>query len=193
MRFRILHYDTLDSTNNLALQLARQGAQEGTVIVAQYQTQGRGRFKRRWMSPRGKGLLFSVILRPNLKASQVSLLTHVAGEAVAQVLKERFRLLSTLKKPNDVLVRGKKIAGILTEASTGGDRQVEFVVVGIGLNVSTGRKDMVRKGTSVYLEVEEKVDPRSILEAILATFAEKYGSLVKRRPEKPEFVESSLR
>src|SRR3989338_6962384 len=184
MNFRMLHYDTLDSTNNMALSLAREGAQEGTVVVAEYQTRGRGRFKRRWLSLRGKGLLFSMILRPKLRAFQASLLTYVAGESVAQVLKERFGLLAKLKKPNDVLIHGKKIAGILSESTTGYRQQVEFVVIGIGLNVNTERKDLVRKGTSIYLEVGKKVDLNTVLEGILKSFAERYAPIVKKRSQK---------
>src|SRR3989338_3252756 len=172
MPFRILYYETLDSTNNLAMTFAKEGAEEGTVVVAEYQTKGRGRFNRKWVSPRGKGLLFSVILRPSFPASSASILTHLAAQSVAEVLKMDFNLPAKLKKPNDVLVNGKKIAGILTESSTI-RRRIEYVVVGIGLNVSTGRNHF-KGATSVSLETGQKADKNQILDRILAVFWAKY-------------------
>ncbi len=179
MRFRILHYKTLDSTNNLAVSFAREGAEEGVVVLSDYQTQGRGRFKRRWQSPRGKGLLFSILLRPNLKSSSASILTHLAAQSIADVLKKDFKLPVKLKKPNDVLVNGKKITGILTESSAYHQR-VEYVIVGIGLNVSTARKDLLKTATSIYAETQEKADMGEILESILKVFKTKYSEVNQR-------------
>ena len=176
MNFRILHYNTLDSTNTLAIKLAREGASEGAVVVSDYQTHGRGRFKRRWISPRGTGLLFSIILRPDLKPASAAILTHLAAQSVAEVLKEKFKLEAKLKKPNDVLIGGKKIAGILTEAS-GNQHDLDYVVVGIGLNVNGRRKGMMRSATSVYLEVQKRVDKEVILTKILSIFQDKYEHL----------------
>lgn len=172
MAFRIVYYETLDSTNNLALTFAKEGAREGTVIVAEYQTKGRGRFNRKWVSPRGKGLLFSVILRPSLSASSASILTHLAAQSVAEVLETDFNLPAKLKKPNDVLVNGKKIAGILAESSTI-QKRIEYVVVGIGLNVSVGR-DHFKGATSISLETGQRADKNQILDRILSVFWAKY-------------------
>ena len=183
MKYRILHYDTLASTNDLALSFARQLACEGTVVVSDYQTHGRGRFRRRWISPRGKGLLFSIVLRPNLKASSAPILTHLAAQSVAEVLKRRFHLPAKLKKPNDVLVGDKKIAGILTEASGAQDR-LEYVIVGIGLNVNSSHRELLRKATSVYLETGQEVEKKPLLEEILSTFLSKYNK-VKGKQELP--------
>lgn len=177
MDFRILYYETVESTNDLALAFARDGAEEGTVIAAEFQTQGRGRFKRKWISPRRKGLLFSVILRPLLPASSASILTHLAAQSVAETLQKDFNLPAKLKKPNDVLVGGKKIAGILTESSTT-QRQVEYVVVGIGLNVNTGRSQLLRSATSIAIETGQKADKNAILDRILALFLAKYEEVV---------------
>src|SRR3989338_7714076 len=120
MNFRILHYKSLDSTNDLALRLAKEGAEEGTVVTEEYQTKGRGRFKRRWTSPHGAGLLFSVILRPKFKMSRAPFLTHLGARAIQTTLQARFGFEVKLKQPNDVLVAGKKIAGILTESTGSG-------------------------------------------------------------------------
>lgn len=176
MNFRVLHYKTLDSTNNLARILAEQGASEGTVIVADYQTRGRGRFRRRWYSPRGVGLLFSVILRPRLQSSQASILTHMAAQSVRLTLDEEFRLGATLKRPNDVLVRGKKISGILTEAS-GEQRRLSHAIIGIGLNVNTMAKDLLGRATSIYLEKGRKFELVPILDSILSHLGKMYSKI----------------
>ena len=167
LQFKIVHYDTLDSTNNQALAFAREAAPEGTVIVSNYQTHGRGRFKRHWISPRGKGLLFSVILRPQLKTSSASIITHWSAKAVADVLRQKFNLSAKLKKPNDVLVGGKKIAGILTESS-GYGQNLEYVVVGIGLNVNHRRKDLQSEATSIYVETGRETEMDGLLIELLS-------------------------
>ena len=176
MAFRILYYETVESTNDLALQFAKEGAAEGTVIAADFQTKGRGRQKREWISPRGKGLLFSVILRPALSASSAPILTHLAGEAVAEALKKEAGLACTLKKPNDVLVGGKKIAGILTESSGTGDR-IDYVVIGIGLNVTTEKRHLLKTATSIWVEIGKKVAKEALLTQILSLFWAKYGKI----------------
>src|SRR3989338_5250452 len=105
MRFRILHYQTLDSTNTCAKELAKAGAREGTVVFADYQTKGRGRFRRRWHSPKAKDLLFSVIVRPNhMKAGALSIVTQLAAMAVRDTLASEYAVTSKIKRPNDVLI-----------------------------------------------------------------------------------------
>lgn len=193
MNFRILRYDTLDSTNNLALQLARDGAAEGTVVTCEFQTKGRGRFKRRWYSPKGKGLLFSIVLRPQLNAQAASILTHLAAQSVAEVLKERFGLAARLKRPNDILVNGKKIAGILSESSSYHTR-LDYMVVGIGLNLNTPRKGLLRTATSVSLETKRDVkEKHEVLTEILSAFRSKYEAVnLSRRKmgrQKPRFLQ----
>lgn len=173
MNFRILHYDTLDSTNNLAISFARNGAMEGTVIVSEYQTKGRGRFNRSWQSARGKDLLFSFILRPKLKASGTPILTHLAAQSVLETLISKFELVAKLKKPNDVLIQGKKICGILTESSAT-KQNMDYVVVGIGLNVNSEKKDLIDLATSIRIETKKKVDKAPLLIDILERFRTKY-------------------
>ena len=176
MRFRILHYTTVDSTNNLALSFAREGVQEGTVVVAEYQTHGRGRFKRRWTSPRGENLLFSIVLRPKFESSRAPMLTHLAAQSVAEVLKREFQLPLKLKRPNDVVVGGRKIAGILTE-SRPYYQCLEYVVVGIGLNVNSRRRKLVKKATSIYDETSKKAEKQRLLLQMLEAFRIKYELL----------------
>lgn len=186
MHFRILHYNTLDSTNNLAIHLAREGAREGTIVVSEYQTHGRGRFQKRWRSPRGKGLLFSIILRPEFKSSSAAILTHLAAQSVVDVLRQEFNLPAQLKKPNDVLVRGKKIAGILTESSAY-HQSLEYVVVGMGLNVSTPRKDLLKVATSISLETQKKPEKDKILEKTIKVFRAKYLEAIQSSRTRQKF------
>ena len=176
MRFRVLHYKTLDSTNRAAREFAEGGAEQGTTVVAEYQTHGRGRFNRKWHSPRGKGLLFSIVLRPNWSMAAAPIVTHIAAQSVRDVLQDVCGLNAKLKRPNDVLVGSKKIAGILTE-STGAKRKISYVVVGIGLNVNTGSKDLVSGATSIYRESGKKYTLQPILEKILVMFRKRYLAL----------------
>lgn len=178
MNFRILHYDALDSTSDLALTFAREGANEGTVVTSDFQMKGRGRFDRKWSSPRNKGLLFSLILRPQMKPLQVPILTHLAAQSISEMLSARFHLPAKLKKPNDVLINGKKICGILTESSTL-RQKLEYVVVGVGLNVNSETKELMDSATSIRVEIKKKVEQDPLLLDILDRFNQKYMGIVE--------------
>lgn len=172
MSFRILHYKTLDSTSDLAKTFAEKGAAANTVIVADYQEKGRGQFDRTWQSPRGKDLLFSIILRPNrVKANALPIITQIAAEVIRDVLRSEFGFKATIKKPNDVLVGGKKICGILTEGSTQGG-WVGYVILGIGLNVNSTKKELLRTATSIKVLSGKMYDQKLILEKILSKWSE---------------------
>ena len=128
-------YESIDSTNLCAMEMARNGAQEQTVVMAQSQSHGRGRLGRAWVSPSGQGLYVSIILRPQLAPEHLSQMTLVAGVAACRAIDIEAGISTMIKWPNDVLVDGKKIAGILSE-STGLSPQVKTaVVLGIGINV----------------------------------------------------------
>jgi BirA family biotin operon repressor/biotin-[acetyl-CoA-carboxylase] ligase len=132
---KILHYFTADSTNTLALGLASGGAAHGTVVVAEEQSAGRGRFGRTWYSEKCSGVYLSIILRPPLAPSAAPILTLMAGLAVHQSVADVTGLTPDIRWPNDVLLGGKKVGGILTEMSAELDR-VHAVVLGIGLNAN---------------------------------------------------------
>jgi BirA family transcriptional regulator, biotin operon repressor / biotin---[acetyl-CoA-carboxylase] ligase len=123
------------STNDVALELAAQGAPEGTLVVAENQTQGRGRNRRVWNSPPGENLLFSLILRPPWPADHASLITLLAAVAVARAVRIDAQTPALIKWPNDVYIHNAKVAGVLTEMKTQGER-VQSMVCGIGLNVN---------------------------------------------------------
>lgn len=140
MTGRLIIVQEADSTQDLARDMARRGGPEGTAVMAIRQTKGRGRAGHSWISPAGKNLAMSVMLRPRLRPDEAPLLGLVAGVAVAEVIELKGVGRALLKWPNDVLVQGKKIAGILSEASLRGD-VVEFAVIGIGLNVNADLAD----------------------------------------------------
>ena len=183
MHLRILHYKTVTSTNDVALEFANAGASEWTVVASEFQSKGRGRWTRRWSSPRGKGLLFSILLRPRLRPSSAGILTHLAAKSVAEALKVQVGLAAKLKRPNDVLVGGKKIAGILTEAR-GNGKSMDYVVVGVGLNVSSRRLDIPAEATSIYLETGLQTERDGILNEILGAFRRHYEQLVAHDGQK---------
>jgi BirA family biotin operon repressor/biotin-[acetyl-CoA-carboxylase] ligase len=147
------------STNDWARKLASQGAAEGTVTIAETQTHGHGRVGRKWVSPPG-GLWFSLILRPNLRSAEAVKLTFVAGLAVAETLDEQYGLRAETKWPNDVLVNGRKVCGILGEVCTTG-KEVNAVVLGIGINANLAERvlpESIRAGaTSLETELKREI------------------------------------
>ncbi|OGW80160.1 MAG: biotin--[acetyl-CoA-carboxylase] ligase [Omnitrophica bacterium RIFCSPHIGHO2_02_FULL_45_28] len=173
MKFRILHYGLLDSTNNLALILAKEGASEGTVVCADYQSKGRGRFDRKWVSPRRKNLLFSVILRPCVKVSRAPLLTILAAQVLVDVLTRKFGLPAKIKRPNDVLVNQRKIAGILTE-SAATSNSIDHVILGVGLNVNSKKRELLKAATSIYEETKRISNREELLNSFLSEFEGRY-------------------
>jgi BirA family biotin operon repressor/biotin-[acetyl-CoA-carboxylase] ligase len=155
----IQSFETCTSTNDLAKALAEEGAEEGTVVLAGEQTEGRGTKGRSWHSPRGKGLYASVILRP--KQLDISLLPLMAGVACAEALLRAAGLEVRLKWPNDILWRKKKLGGILCESGFLGNAVV-YAVLGLGLNVSQKKRDFPEElrpsATSLQLILHKEVD-----------------------------------
>ena len=133
---KIFYYAQVDSTNQIAHQLAEQGALNGTTIIAEEQLKGRGRLGRSWFSPPQGGLWFSIILTPhNRNPAEIPPITLVTAAVIADLLKEKFNLPVDVKWPNDLLIHDKKICGILTETKVI-DNKINYLVVGIGLNVN---------------------------------------------------------
>ncbi len=174
---KIHSYQSLGSTNSTAWQLAEQGAPEGTLVVADRQTAGRGRLGRSWHSPPRVGLWFSLILRPEVELTQAPGLSLLTALALAQTIGSHCGIEAKIKWPNDCQIAGKKVAGILTELSSELDR-VNFVIVGVGLNVNQTRSDFPRalrsKGTSLALESKHKCHRAEILALFLKEFEHFY-------------------
>jgi len=178
----ILFLNEVDSTNRLAKELAMHGAPEGMVVIAETQTRGRGRLGRKWVSPIG-GLWFSIILRPNLHPAEAVKLTFLAGLAVAKVLSERLGLKVETKWPNDVLVNGRKICGILTEMSTARET-VNFVVVGIGINVNFDVENVLpealrKTATSLESELGRKIQLEELFRILLEELENLYEQFIR--------------
>ncbi len=160
MKFKIEKHKLVSSTNALALRQTEEGAAEGLVLVADYQEKGRGKLGRKWVSPPGKNLLFSLLIRPPIRAHRAPLLTQTACRSVAQVLKRDYGIGSTFKRPNDVMVEGKKICGVLIEASSGSNGHLHGAVIGVGLNVNADSKDLVPEAISMR-EITKKAHSRT--------------------------------
>ena len=133
-------FDTIDSTSRFAKHLAAQGKPEGTLVYAEHQTAGRGRWSRTWDSPRSHGLWFSLVLRPKKRCRSLTCLTLLGATSVARVLERAAGVKVLVKWPNDIYVQGKKLAGILTDVSQN-QRDVLYAVMGIGVNVAQSEDD----------------------------------------------------
>ncbi|MEO5802076.1 MAG: biotin--[acetyl-CoA-carboxylase] ligase, partial [Verrucomicrobiota bacterium] len=149
------------STNDVVEKLARDGVKEGVVVFAESQTKGRGRLGRKWISPVGKGLWFSVLLRPDLRPQAATQLTVAAATALARAIRRQTNLSTEIKWPNDILIRGKKVAGILTELSAELD-QVKYLILGMGVDVNLTASefppDLRKIATSLKIETGRVVD-----------------------------------
>lgn len=177
------------STNDVAKEMAHRGAPEGTVVVADEQTAGRGRMERRWSAPPGTCLLCSILFRPSMVPSQVNRLTMLCSMAAADAIEDVAGLEVSLKWPNDLVVRSpnwRKLAGILTETGLEGER-VAFVVVGIGVNVNVSAEvlpDLAPNATSILAEIGREVERAELLAALLANVETRYEGL--RSGESPQ-------
>ena len=171
------HYAQIDSTNDEALRLAAQGAEHGTAVVAEEQTKGRGRLQRLWVSPAGCGIYLSMILRSPLLVQQAPQPAMVVGLSLVKVLQEKYGLEAAIKWPNDVLVRGKKLAGILADMQSDQD-YTRFIVVGIGINVNYKEDDFSEPlrypATSLALELDAPVRRQEVLLDLIHRFETEY-------------------
>lgn len=172
----IVAFNTVGSTMDEAFRLGMEGAPEGTLVCAETQNKGRGRLGRAWSSPRGKGIYCSLILRPQLPPGQLSRLTLTAAVALAEALRDAAGIEPSIKWPNDILVGGKKLAGILTELRAETD-QVKFVVVGIGINVNTSASQLVDGAASLRTETGRIFNRVVVLRHILRSFETWYAVL----------------
>ena len=181
----VFHYTETDSTNMRAHALARQGSPEGTIVIADSQTAGRGQFGRSWHSPPGKGIYLSVILRPKIPPMRMLGATLMSAVCLADVLKGLCRIDAAIKWPNDLLVRGRKISGILTEMSSKGG-VLDYFIVGVGINLAHTREDFppeIRdKATSVLLETGSVCDRTNLVTAFLRVFHLSYREYLENGP-----------
>jgi BirA family biotin operon repressor/biotin-[acetyl-CoA-carboxylase] ligase len=184
---QIIHKPVVDSTNNIAKRLAKRGAHEGTMVLADEQTKGRGRLGRMWSSPKGAGLWFSTILRPNVKSQLTGALSLLPAVAIAEAVEKLFSVKSELKWPNDVMLNHKKFAGILAESKSIGNK-IDFVILGVGVNLAQDRHDfspqLQETATSIFIETGIKPSRLDMLTEILLRMDAIYRIVCRKGTQK---------
>jgi BirA family biotin operon repressor/biotin-[acetyl-CoA-carboxylase] ligase len=175
---QVVSFDSVSSTIETASELARKGAPEGTVVVADAQSGGRGRLGRKWSSPPGVGIWTSIILRPAIPPRDAPKLTLLAAVTVATVLREGYTLAAEIKWPNDVVVSGRKICGALTELVAEQDA-VRYVITSFGLNVNQTRAKFPAEvrdvATSIRIEAGRMQDRPDVFRRVLREFDRQYA------------------
>ncbi len=165
----IKYFDELDSTNSKALELSKSNIANGTVVITDHQTAGRGRQSKKWFSLPGKSLTFSVILFPDCSIDQINRYSIVAGLAVSDSLNE-LNILTQLKWPNDILIDGKKVGGILCESKIQ-NNYIKTLVIGIGININEERTDFPSElqlsSTSLFIELGKAQDREQFLASVI--------------------------
>lgn len=174
MNFTILKFDTLDSTNNEAINEAKRGAEEGLCVVARRQTAGRGRHGRVWSSPKDAGLYFSIVLRPKVNVRFLPLVTLLAAIAVHDTLEELYRIDCDIKWVNDIHVNGKKICGILAETAETVKGLAVIVGIGINLNSSSFSPEISTLATSLEAETNREINSEILLHGLTKSLSENY-------------------
>jgi BirA family biotin operon repressor/biotin-[acetyl-CoA-carboxylase] ligase len=179
---RIHYFQTLDSTNSKAYQLALNGAEEGEVVISESQEKGRGRLGRQWFSPPFLNLYLSVILRPKISPHQASLNTLMAAVATADAIQKFSGLRPLIKWPNDILLRDRKVAGLLNEVHSETDR-IHFVILGIGVNLNMDEKMFSKEirtvATSLKIEMGQTVSRKIFLQFFLQEMEKWYSTFLE--------------
>ncbi len=177
---KIHYFSAIDSTNSFARQLAEQGAEEGEIVIAESQNHGRGRLGRPWMSPPYLNLYFSVVLRPKLPPMDAPQITLMAAVALADAVASFIPVAPVIKWPNDILVQGRKLAGVLTESS-GDSSRIEFVILGIGVNLNYPRSLMPeairQRATSIVELTQRNVSREAFVRRLIQDLDRCYGEL----------------
>lgn len=178
MKLQLSKFDVLESTNTTAVTAAKEGAPEGTVIVAERQTGGHGRLQREWSSPKG-GLWFTIVLRPKIDPQFVAQVTLLAGVAVTKALRILYKTDAiAIKWPNDLLLNKKKVCGMLSEMELDDKENIKYAIIGIGVNVATETKsfplELQQTATSLNESMQASLSCEEVLDAILREFTELY-------------------
>lgn len=179
----LYYYPVIGSTNDVAFRLGVWGAPEGTAVIAESQTKGKGRLQRVWHSPPGSNIYTSIILRPNCKPDQAPQISIAAGVAVAEIINEYCPGHVQLKWPNDVLLNKKKVCGILAQMKTSANG-IDFVVLGIGINVNIGYNQLppnIRTtATSLAIETGREIARLELIISLYENLAKWYKQLMQR-------------
>ena len=176
----IYYFDSIDSTNTKAKELAEEGHPSGTLVVADRQTAGKGRRGRSWESPTGIGIFMTLMLKPEINPNNASMLTLVAAMATTRAIRRVTGVPAMIKWPNDIVMNGKKVCGILTEMSAQFD-YINHIVIGIGINVHNEDfpEEIAKTASSLYLESGQHIHRASLIEAFLEEFEDVYAEYLK--------------
>jgi BirA family transcriptional regulator, biotin operon repressor / biotin---[acetyl-CoA-carboxylase] ligase len=172
----ILYYNELDSTNVTAYNLAQGKIKEGFIVIAEKQNKGKGRLSRHWSSPKGKGIYLSIILKPEMTPFQAPCITLMAAVSVVQAIREVSDVQAYIKWPNDIIIKEKKIAGILTEMEAESD-EIKFLVLGIGINVNTRHSDIPNTATSLLQETGRHASRKELFITLLKKLERNYKEI----------------
>ncbi len=181
---------SVDSTNNKAKELAEAGAADGTVVFAEKQTMGKGRRGRAWSHEAGKAIAVSLILKPDIVPENAPKITLIMGLAVCKTLREQCGADAKIKWPNDIIINGKKVCGILTEMTTE-DEYIKYVICGAGINVGQESfpEELERLATSVYIETGRSFLRKDIIKTLLKNFEDYYMNFISNK-NFMEFIEA---
>jgi len=170
---KLFFFDSVASTNTIAMDLASQGCSEGTLVIADAQTAGKGRLGRSWVSPPGKNLYMSIVLRPRISPREATTLTLLSAVACVSAIRKTSNIPISIKWPNDLIVGQRKIGGILTEIRADIDR-ISQAVVGIGINVNIDKKDMPEEireiATSLFAETNDSISRTELAAVVIREF-----------------------
>ena len=179
---KVHYFNSVDSTNSTAYQLALDGAKEGEVVIGESQEKGRGRLGRQWVSPPFLNLYLSVVLRPKIPPHQASLITFMAAVAAAETIERHSGLTPSIKWPNDLLLREKKVAGLLNEIHSETDR-IHFIILGMGVNLNMDAKefpkDIRTQATSLKAEKGRPVSRKAFAALLLEELERWYDIFLK--------------
>lgn len=179
---KIQYFEALSSTMDVAMELGMKGAAEGTLVLAECQTKGRGRLGRSWSSPKHKGIYLSLILKPKMLPERVSIVTLLGAISVCEAIKEVTGIEAQIKWPNDILIGNKKLGGILTELIASMD-EVKFVVIGVGLNVNNDKKTLINGAVSLKQKTQDNINRILLLQDLLGKIEANYLLFKERGPQ----------
>lgn len=178
---KIIYFDKIDSTNNYAKKLAEKEFVEGTVVIADMQSSGRGRLGRSWISPDREGIWMTILLKPNISPLYASKATLAVACAVCNAIFKISSLKAMIKWPNDIVVNGKKLCGVLTEMGAELDK-INYLAVGIGINVNISEKslsqDIEKIATSIKIEAGKEIQRKALVAEVLNEFENYYKQFI---------------
>ncbi len=180
---KIYYFDTIDSTQNFALELSRKPHENGSLVIAERQTRGRGRLDRKWVSPKG-GIWLSILLRPNFEPSYTSLFPMLVSLALSVAIQKTLKIKTELKWPNDVTINGDKVAGILIDASIESNK-IDYLVIGIGINfkikpskITSQIKDGKKYGITTLVKENQDGNPVKLIQQFLLELEQRYNDII---------------